>query len=366
MDIRVVETMPTSGVMIDSQFRINAAIESVSLDWDEDETILAVVDYNLNYSLLPWQLGTELVKKVFLTYNGFNCETGQLTETVVTESAPGEEATQLPGYNNSNEWHYNPATWSLSTNLQTMTDPNDWSTYPYDVSQGYTIVKTFLTAEANYNANAGDHMYTAFHRQPYMTSYQAANVEGNKVYTDGWYTSYVIACKNWTAADPVTNGAALGDIVYWPGKEEYYINITGVGGTLYTNPNDPTDIYPDVTNWRATPAFEEWKALMMRSLGSSPAIVDQPIFFAENQHLVTPQLNQAILRELQQMCTMCTQPVFGQSHIDDWMKLTQKRLGAWYQFNRELFHDAQKILESTRELCYLCLYHKNCLTKSNK
>jgi len=366
MDIRIVETMPTSGVMMDSQFRVDPEIESLSLDYSATDGTLAVVDYNLNYNLLPWQMGTDLVKKVFLTYNGYNCETGKLYETVVLESGSGVEPTlaQLPGYNDSNEWIYSPKTLNYPTDLQAMTDPNDWSTYPYDVSQGYTIIKQFLTAQANLSPDVP--MYTAFVRNPMLTQFQPSNVESNKIYTDGWYTSYVIACKTWAVADPVNNGASEGTIVYWPGTEDFYINITGTPGTIVTDPSDPTLTYPDTTNWRATPTFEEWLILMRENLGQPPAIVDQPIFFVENQHLVTADLNAAILVELKTMCNLCTEPTFGISQIDDWMKLTQKRLGAWSLFNAELFHDAQKVIESTRELCYLCLYHKHLLLKSNK
>lgn len=366
MDIRVVETMPTSGVMTDSQFRIDPSIEVVSLDYDETDGSLTLVDYNLNYSLLPWQLGTDLVKKTFLTYNGYNCETAKLYETVVMESGSGAEPTgaQLPGFNDSNEWNYTPRYISYDTGLQAMTDPNDWSTYPYDVSQGYTVIKEFLTAQANLSPDIP--MYTAFVRQPQLTSFAPSNVSGNKVWTDGWYTSYTIACKKWALVDPVTNGASQGQILYYEPQEKFYVNLTGVGGTLVVDPNNPLLFIPDTVNWRDTPTFTEWTDLMRQNLGSAPAIVDQPIFFVENQHLVTADLNRAILSELKGMCRLCTEPTFGISQIDDHIKLTTKRLAAWYTFNQELFHDAQKIIEGTRELCYMCLYHKHALLKSNK
>lgn len=46
------------------------------------------------------------------------------------------------------------------------------------------------------------------------------------------------------------------------------------------------------------------------------------------------------------------------------MKLVQKRLGAWVQFNSELYHEASVILDSARPLCSQCLYHiDECNTK---
>ena len=86
-DIRVVETMVTAGGLADATFRIDPDIENISLDWNETEGKLSVVDYNMNYNILPWQLYDDMVKKVFLTYNGKNCDRGQLIETVVMESA---------------------------------------------------------------------------------------------------------------------------------------------------------------------------------------------------------------------------------------------------------------------------------------
>ena len=345
-------------------FRSNPAVESISLDYDEESGDLTVLDVNLNWYNLPYQVGTELKKKVFLTYNGYNCETSLLTETVVLESGDGADLGQLPGYNNSNEWIYSPADFRLPTTLLTMTNPNDWSTYPYDVRHGFTIEKTFLTALGT--AITTDATYTAFHTYPNMTQYQPSNVEGNKVYTDGWYTSYVIGCKTWASSAPDINGAGQGEIIFYEPNETYYINITGTGGFITTDPVDGST-YPDIVNWRPSPSFAEWMDLMRQYVGNPPAVVDQPIFFIESQHLVTADLNKAILKELKQLCSVCVEPTFGMTHVDDWMRLTQKRLGAWTMFSNELWVDAQVILESARNLCYICLYHKtDCLIKSNK
>jgi hypothetical protein len=49
------------------------------------------------------------------------------------------------------------------------------------------------------------------------------------------------------------------------------------------------------------------------------------------------------------------------------MKLVQKRLGAWVQFNSELYHEASTILETARQACHLCLYHQDeCYPTKNK
>jgi len=355
MDIRIVESLATSGGLKDPSFRVDPSVENISLNWDESLGTLSVVDYNMDYSILPWQLYGDVVKKVFLTYNGKNCSNGQLVETVVMESSSEDDINQIPGFNNSNEWAYTPSTLTYPSEIKEMTDISEFATSPYDYSQGFTVVKQFLTAEAN--ASIGDPMYKAFYRAPHLTSFIPPNVEGNKVYTDGWYTSYVCAVRTWTSADPVVNGSSKGDIVFYGANKKFYLNITGVGGTLITDPDDSNAMIPDTTNWQVDPNFADWQSLMMDNTGD--AMVDDPIYFIETQHLVTVELNKAILKELKAQCNACTSNTtkFGVSAIANYMKLMQKRLGAWVQFNADLYHEASNILESSRKLCYQCLYH---------
>jgi hypothetical protein len=362
MDIRVVESVVTSGGLADPSFRIDPAIEHVSLDWNNSEGTLALVDYNLNYQILPHQIYTDLVKKVFLTYNGKSCGSGQLIETVVMESDPEDDINQLAGFNNSNEWYYTPSTFSYASEIRYLTNPADYATLPYDYREGFTVVKQFLTAQSN--VSPGTPAYTAFYRAPHLTSFVPANVEGNRIYTDGWYTSYVCVVRTWSSVDPITNGVATGDILWYEPNKEFYINLTGVAGALIQDPNDPTLMIPDNINWKPAPNFEEWQTLMRNNLGST--LPNDPIYFVETQHLVTVDLNAAILAELKKQCGCCDSPKFNMSQLQDYMRLVQKRMGAWVQFNAGLYHDASCILESARPLCYQCLYHDHCLTRPRK
>lgn len=350
MDIRTVETVATAGSLSDSAFRINPLVENITLDYDYTERDLAVIDNNLNYSALPWQLGTDLVKKVFLTYNGISCETGELIQTILMESNDGPDANQLPGYNNSNEWVYKPSEFSIDA-LPTMSDPLDTQYWPYDQSQGITVVKQFLGGESGLVPN----LYTAYYRAPTQTSFLMANVEGTRVYTDGWYTSYTIACKTWDAANAHTS-AALGQIIYYPAQEKFYVNITGSTGAAVTDPDDPLLLIPDLVNWTEGPSFVNWVDFMRNNLGT--ASTGNPVFFSEHQHLVTADLSAAIREELLQMGCNCDKDEFNMSSVETWSKLTQKKLGAFIKFNAGVFKSAQQIIETTRETCYLCLYHK--------
>jgi len=356
MDIRTVETVSTSGGLKDPVYRVTPGVETTSLTWDADAGNLSLVDHNLNYSILPGQLGTDIVKKTFLTYNGKSCPTGKLLETVIIESGNGPDINQIPGFNNSNEWIYNPSTYTMPNGIQDFTDIDQYQTADYIHSHGYTIVKNYLSVGSM--LTPGTSTYTAFHHAPHYFAVTPANLVGSKIYTDGWYTSYVCAVKTWLYTNPPVNGASKGDIVYWPAKEEFYINITGVGGTIQVPTSGP-DLTPrpDDTNWKASPSFDEWQDLMKTNLGQ--AMVDDPIWFIESQHLVTIGINKAIRSELLKDCNECESGAFRQSKISMYIKLMQKRLGAWTQFNSGMFHDASNILISARDVCDLVMKECN-------
>jgi len=352
MDIRIVESLATSGGLIDTQLRVDSTVENVSLNWDETNHLLSVVDYNLDYSVLPWQLETDIVKKVFLTYNGKNPGTGQMVETVLMESSPEGDLNQIPGYRNSNEWAYNPSTFKFPDEFLNMTNPADYANFPYDYSQGFTVVKQFLTAQAN--LAPGTPAYTAFYRAPHLTSFMPANVEGNRIYVDGWYTSYVIAAKTWAAANVTVNGTAKGNILFYPAQNKFYINLTGSAGSLVVDPKNALLLMPDTTNWKENPNFSEWTDFLRQYNDST--LPGDAVYYAETQHLVTIELNKAILNELKNQASACVKPGYGGSAIMMYMKLMQKRLGAYIQFNAEVYHEASLILEQARGICNLCLY----------
>jgi len=345
-DIRIVESMATSGGLKDPVFRLDPNIENISLVWNQENENLTVVDYNLDYFSLPFYHSDPkyFVKKVFLTYNGKNKSNGELTETVLMESANGGDLNQIPGYNNSNEWIYNPKSFSYNPELRNLTNPADYANLPFDYSQGFTVVKQFLTSQAN--LTPGTPAYTAFYRAPHLTSFLPTNVDNNRIYVDGWYTSYVIACKSWYSAGPTVNGTFLGDILFFDGDNQFYVNITGSAGT--------TSLTPDLNHWKPNPSFTDWTNLMRAN--RDVLSVDSSIQYIETQHLVTAELNSAILKELKCQCSCCDKPDFNTSKLLTYMKLMQKRLGAYVQFNAEIFHEASCIIESSRQICSLCLY----------
>jgi hypothetical protein len=371
MDIRIVETLASSGVLKDPGLRLDGDRESVSLDWSYRNSTFSVIDRNLNYSLLPFTMGSGLVKKVFLTYNSISYQTKEILETVVMESANGADPDAYPGYNNSDEWIYSPANFRIGVDPSSLAS-NDLLTWEYPYSEGVTLIKQFLNSESN----TDEVLYTSYYRRPTMTSFEMANVEGSKVFTDGWYTSYVIAVKEYDTLAPTTAilaQAPEGVIVYYPEDGLFYVNITGTcldpaggGSEVHLPPND-------TVNWRANPTFAEWQTLMRNVLQEITPSMDieepeieqeisplHPIYFIESNHLATPDLNRAILTLLQKTCARCHEDKFNMTHIEDWCRLTQKRLGSFIFFSEERFKESQRIILSSRAHCEAILYGKNC------
>ena len=50
MNIREVESIATSGALLDTSLRVDGNVENVTLAWDSEESKLGVLDYNINYS----------------------------------------------------------------------------------------------------------------------------------------------------------------------------------------------------------------------------------------------------------------------------------------------------------------------------
>jgi hypothetical protein len=265
MDIRIVETLPTSGILADPFYKLDGTKESVTLDWSYVNNSFDLIDRNIDYSRLPVRLAAfnsngnvttpGLVKKTFLTYNGISTETGEILETVVAESANTADPNNLPGYINSNEWLYQPANFRVPAELQSSSS-NDLLVWPYPFNEGVTLIKTFLNSQSN----TVQPLYTAYYRRPTLTSFQLANVEGAKVFTDGWYSSYVIAVKTYSLINPIPTNpltCSNGLILYNDTDKKFYVNITGAClpvnlTTLSHLPNN------DIVNWKASPSFQDW------------------------------------------------------------------------------------------------------------
>jgi hypothetical protein len=355
MDVRLVESMATSGGLKEPVFRLDPTLEHVSLAWSAEDESLVLVDYNLDYASLPEQLyqNNGIFKKTFLTYNGKDCETGKMLETVLIESSPEQDANFLPGFTNSNQWIYKPSSFTYHPGILNLTNIADYATMPYDYSQGFTVVKQFLTSGGSIVPNSQS-PFTAFYRAPTLTSFLPSNVENNKIYTDGWYTSYVIACKTYTS---IGSTVATGDIIYYPPQRKFYKNLTGSKGSESQDPLNPT-LNILSADWSVDVQFTDWiEFLRANSQGSS---IGEKVYYLETQHLVTVELNTAILTELKCQCSCCDKPDFNTSNILLYMKLMQKRLGSYVLFNEENFHEAQCVIESSRKICETSLCNQKC------
>jgi hypothetical protein len=428
MDVRIVETLPMSGALSDPFYKLDGTKEGISLDWSYVNNSFDLIDRNIDYSKLPVQLATfdvngnlvtdGLVKKAFLTYNSISCQTKEIIETVVMESANEASPIQAPGYCNSNEWVYQPENFRLSAELQNGLS-NDLLTWPYPWTEGVTLVKTFLNSQSN----TVQPLYTAYYRRPTMTTFELANVEGAKVHTDGWYSSYIVAVKTYLTASPDPNiplSCSAGMILYY--NNAFYVNLTGtcieLGSLFITDPLDPMNTVDaalpeyDTINWSGVPTFQQWmdflksnyydtfsaggmnqnnffngtlsqninngySATLNQSTSSASSNVgligdESPssivtamdrCYYSECNHLATPELNAAILLELKQLCGCCADNKFGMSHVETWIKLQSKRNAAYIYFEEDNFKEAQAIIISSRPHCTVNLSNKSCNIK---
>ena len=410
MNIKTVETLPMSGILSDPFYKLDGTQESVSLDWSYVNNSFDLIDRNIDYSKLP--IGSsDFVKKAFLTYNGISCQTKEIIETVLMESANTADPDFLPGFNNSNEWTYQPANFRLPAELQSGLS-NDLIEWPYPFSEGATLIKTFLNSQSN----TVQPLYTAYYRRPLMTTFELGNVEGSKVYTDGWYSSYVIAVKKHSVVNPnpnLTLSCQKGLIVFCT-DNNFYINITGTciepGNFFIPDPNGgllPVDSslpQYDTINWKVSPSFQEWmdflkmnyvntfagaggqnvnnaftgalspnlnngySAILNQSKPSANAVglvgnpspanivtALDPVFYIECNHLATPELQANILLELKKLCGCCKEDKFNMSHIENWVKLKGKLESSFIYFNEESFKASQEIIVSSRTHCCVCL-----------
>lgn len=409
MKINTVETLPSSGALTDPFYKFDGSKESITLDWSYVNNSFAVVDRNIDYSKLPFQMGNGLVKKVFLTYNSISCQTKEVIETVVMESSNTADPTGEfnPNYNNSNEWTYQPANFRVPADLYGAPS-NDLLSWPYPFTEGITLIKQFLNSQGNLNPP----LYTAYYRRPTMTFYEIANVEGSKVFTDGWYTSYVIAAKTYDLMQPnpnTPNSSPAGIIIFNNTDDKFYINLTGT--CLAIDLINFTHLPQfDTTNWQADPSFSQWMTFLKNNYSNSfnaggqnqnnpyngtlaPNLlnggyntqiynstntfnntgvngVDSPantvtplnqVFYSECNHLATPELNAVILKELKRLCGCCHEDKFNMSHIETWIKLRGKQEAAFTFFNEENFKSAQEVIISSRAKCHSLLYDSdNC------
>lgn len=352
MKLNLVETVPTGGVLNETQYQIEAFYPTFQLQKDLETSCLLMNDFNFDQPNLPVPT-SDVVKKVLLTYNGIDYESNQVFETLVYDSkAALATNSDMFGYANSNMWRYCPSdfkecvetTWDpvcgrhvipgtngiISANPPGVSIVTPWpenTCYaPYDWSHGI-VVKKFLVGEANLTNE-----YYVRYSAPEWFDVYPSNVRGNIVYTDGWYSGYYLNIFKYGAAS--LPGYVVGLIVWY--DNQFWRSKTGSGSVP-----SPTN-----TDWEVVVSLQQWIDFLTFLQGTT---VNDLGFFLMNQFLVTCQLNDAILNEVMVLANV-TPLDFGTNAIAQWVKLTQKKAGAVANFYNENFKGAQRIIEQTRDL----------------
>jgi hypothetical protein len=344
MDIRSTQSLSTNGLYINRQYFNNPALEGVSLYWDAESETLQLTDINLKYNVA---LYSNFYKKAILTYNGYDKTSNLLLETKVYESNNTAPVDNADDSAKANFWNYKPKEFSYETEYLPTINPLEYSKQPYDYTNGFVVVKQFLTNESNYSMQAE---YKALYRSPTLPVFAPANVSGTTVYTDGWYTSYIILTPSIAyARNKYNNNIPKGTIVYDPTSQSFYINISGTDTNL--------EIGDDTVNWSESITLEQWKDFLRNNIDNQ--LTNSIVLFTETQHLVMPELFRAIENVVLEGATACTKN-YGLDIIDTWVRLSQKVSAAQIFFNNENFMPMQKVLESARALCSKCLTGKIC------
>jgi hypothetical protein len=341
MDIRSTQSRSTSGLYSDPRFLSNPNLEGVSLTWDALENKLVLTDININYNTA---LYTNFFKKAIITYNGYNKTANYLLETLVYQSDNSNPASLVNNSTKANFWEYIPSQFKVEDELRTTTNPLDFATQPYDYTQGFTVVKQFLTNQSNASMQVD---YTALYRSPILSILYPVNVVGKNVFTDGWYTSYIILTPTIEYARSLyTNSIPKGTIVYDPTSKNFFINTTGADLNAPVLTNEPE-------NWSTSISLEQWQSFLRDNLDAH--ITNNLVLFVETQHLVLPDLFLSIENTVLNGAVACNNGNYGLDVIDTWVRLSQKASAAQIFFNNENYSAMQKIIESSRSLCSKCL-----------
>jgi len=345
MDIRSTQSLSTNGLYLNRQYFNDPALEGVSLYWDAESETLQLTDINIKYNVNLYQ---NFYKKAILTYNGFDKTSNLLLETKVYESNNSAPATTTDDSAKANFWNYKPKEFTYETEYLTSINPLEYATQPYDYTNGFVVLKQFLTNESNYTMQAE---YKALYRSPTLPVFTPTNVSGTTVYTDGWYTSYLVLTPSiaYTRSLYNNNDIPTGTIVYDPTSEAFYINISGT--------DTGAEISTDTENWSESISLEQWKDFLRNNIDNQ--ITNSLVTFTETQHLVMPELFRAIENVVLEGAVNCTKN-YGLDIIDAWVRLSQKVSAAQIFFNNENFMAMQKVLESARALCNKCLTGKIC------
>ena len=180
------------------------------------------------------------------------------------------------------------------------------------------------------------------------------NVEGNKVYLDGWYSYTTVIFRNIEPGNIVRRGNFYG-------YQGFIFKATD-DGVMYVNPNEQVVIIREGDTTVAEGVVQtentDYKEILF-SLESTDTDddVESGNVFIHSQVLITEEIRDAIIKEVMNASLdKCCGPI----EYDDWQKLTMKRLSAAIMFENCLFENAQVIMESARSLCTSGKYDVGC------
>lgn len=344
MDIKNIITVDTDGALSKEIYKVMPELPAVTAwfsDIDAEKRTLFMSPSNIRFTDLPNIQNSTYA--TFLTYNGSLGLSNKIFSAVVAQG------TGLFDMNNAPVLEYNPGE-VVPFDAETVDD----IVVEISMYNGTVDVVTYsegilVQGEKQYKVKSVRANPTNITKLP--------NIEGGRVYLDGWYSYTTVIFKNISVGDRVEEG-----IFYGYQGFIFKASVSGIMNVLTGENEGSVAIISATYSTGDDAAIQEentdYKEILF-SLDSSGTDDDANSgnTFIHSQILITEEIRDAIIKEVMEasLDTCC-----GPIEYEDWQKLTMKRMAAAIMFENSLFENAQIIIESSRSFCMSGKYDVGC------
>jgi len=338
MNIDSILVQDTNGDLAKDILKNNLDKEALSV-WftDVDKSLKKIVNFSVNnvrYDSIPnIQGGTYMT---FLTYNGTAGYKDKLFSTVVASDEGVFFRNEPPVL------RYDPA------HLFDVTSFEDFTDIVLDIKMYNGSIDVLNYADTRMGEGPlvkGDRGYIVKSRRSFPTKVDTIpNVEGKRLFLDGWYSYTQVIFKDLENGDPVVanNFYSFRGRVYKASEYGVFYEGEDVNGLVVQLDTGERAEASLVAVGELT--YEEILFSLNETADLSPQANS---VFLHSQVLITEELRLAILQEVVDIA--CKDKI-GCDFMD-WQKLQLKRIAAYVMFENGMYEKAQIILESARSMC---------------
>ena len=289
---------------------------------------------NVRYDSIPNIQGSTYM--TFLTYNGTSGYTDKLFATIVASDEGIFDRYSVPVL------VYNPMEFGTEVDLEVFDD------IVIDIKMYNGTIDVLNYADSRMGEGPltkGDRGYIVKSRRSFPTKVdRLPNIDGNRLFLDGWYTYTQVIFRDLNNGDEVVENnfyTSKGKIfkatkygVFFDG-EVYDGVTTGAGGNA---------LIEGALSIISKATYEEILFSLNETADLSP---QSNSVFLHSQVLITEELRYTILQEI---IDIACKDKCGCDFMD-WQSLQLKRIAAAVMFENGMFEKAQIILESARAMC---------------